>query len=119
MRAHLRSLLFVTLLISAFTARSQPWTRITTLPQKSFYTLEVLGTTMYVGATDTMFYSKDKGATWTMRKMPTTGYKVYAFTSFNGRLFVGTGDGAYMTSDDGATWAASNIHVAISQFAQW
>jgi hypothetical protein len=119
MHSLLRSILFIALLTTSFAAQSQSWTRFTGLPIKSYYSLEVLGTLMYAGTTDTMYFSKDKGVTWTMRKLPTSGYRVQAFTSFVGRLFVGTGDGVYMSSDTGRTWAASNIHVGINQFAQW
>ncbi len=119
MQSLLRACIFSVLLISAFAARSQPWTRIAGLPIKNYFAMEVLGTTMYAGATDTIFYSKDRGATWTMRKLPTSGFRVQAFTSFNGRLFVGTGDGAFMSGDNGVSWVPSNVHVPINDFEQW
>jgi hypothetical protein len=74
---------------------------------------------MYAGSTDTLYISKDKGLTWTAKKIPGTGYAVNAIHIYNNRIYAGTDNGPYMSSDGGANWVPSNIHIRITSFAEW
>ena len=119
MPGKIKFLLIAVCLFSTALTKAQPWTRITALPQKSYWSLKVIGTTMYAGSTDTLYISKDKGVTWSAKKIPGSGYAVNAVTMYQGRLFAGTDNGSFMSSDGGANWAPSNIHIKITSFAQW
>lgn len=120
MRGKIHLLVFALLILTAAQVQAQSWTRITTLPQRDFYALEIFANTMYAGATDTIFISTDKGATWTARIL-TTGAReaVNAITVYNGRIYAGTSNGVYMSSNNGVSWAKSNFNATITSFTQW
>ena len=85
-------------------ARAQ-WTRVADVPATEVGAVYASGGTLYAGALDAVYVSRDGGTTWT-RSAPLPGDLdgVWALAVHAGRLFAGSYGGVLESTNDGATW---------------
>ncbi len=81
------------------------WTRVAGVPADEVGAVFAHGGTLYVGALDGVYVSRDGGTTWTRTALPDGLDNVWAFAATpDGRVFAGSYGGILESRDSGTTW---------------
>jgi photosystem II stability/assembly factor-like uncharacterized protein len=91
--------------IFASTDNGENWvSRSKGIETATFYSLEVSGNNIYGGyANGGLYYSPDKGVTWSFKQGVTPAEQIRDMKMVNGKLWIGTSS-LYTSTDNGTTW---------------
>ncbi|MDO3643602.1 sialidase family protein [Mucilaginibacter sp. L3T2-6] len=99
------------------------WTHLNTA-NWNVSAVEVVNNTIYAGSGNTLYISKDEGATWKSVKVAAPGAAdITAIKVFNNCIYIGSagGNGIFSSNDGGVNWENSNASLfenSVSSFAE-